>query len=63
MTSEIQAKLDAKGVKGYTLDVVPTADTSLEGKVVGSCECGTKKIVYRRKSTGHRRRPGAIFGS
>jgi len=45
--SEIAAKLDAKGVQGYTLDVV-AADQVADQKVVGSCEGGTKKIVYKR---------------
>jgi hypothetical protein len=46
--SEIAAKLDAKHVTNYTLDVVP-ADQSGEAKVVGVCEGGAKKIVYARK--------------
>jgi len=45
--SDIAAKLDAKGVKGYTLDVVP-ADQVGDQKVVGSCESGAKKIVYKK---------------
>jgi hypothetical protein len=47
LKSEIAAKLDAQGVKNYTLDVVP-ADQVADQKVVGSCEGGTKKIVYKR---------------
>jgi hypothetical protein len=46
--SEIAAKLDAKHVSGYTLDVVP-AEQAGDGKVIGSCEGGSKKIVYTRK--------------
>jgi hypothetical protein len=45
--SQIAAKLEAKGVKAYTLDVVATDDVK-DQKVVGSCEGGTKKIVYSR---------------
>jgi Protein of unknown function (DUF1161) len=45
--SEIAQKLEAKGVKSYTLDVV-AKDQETDGKVVGTCEGGTKKIVYRR---------------
>jgi hypothetical protein len=48
--SEIATKLDAKGVKSYSLEIVPK-DQDVEGKVVGSCEGGTKKIVYRRTAT------------
>jgi hypothetical protein len=44
---EIAKKLDAKGVVGYTLDVV---DKGKEGdaKVVGSCDGGTHSIAYTR---------------
>lgn len=48
LKSEIAAKLDAKGVKAYALDVVASEQAG-EQKVVGSCEGGTKKIVYTRK--------------
>jgi len=48
LSAEIQAKLDAKGVKGYTLDAVTKDDTSKAGKVVGTCEGGTKKIIYSK---------------
>ena len=50
LKTEIAAKLDAKGVKSYTLEIV-AKDQDAEGKVVGSCEGGTKKIVYRRTAT------------
>jgi len=48
LKTEIAAKLDAKGVKGYTLTIVDN-DKAGDGKVVGSCEAGTKKILYERK--------------
>lgn len=47
LKSEIDAKLQAKGVKGYTLDVIATEKVKDE-KVIGSCDGGTKKIVYKR---------------
>ncbi|MFJ4063736.1 DUF1161 domain-containing protein [Pseudomonas sp. NPDC089996] len=46
LKAEIASKLDAKGVKGYTLEVVKKGDPA--GKVVGTCEGGSKEIVYRR---------------
>jgi Protein of unknown function (DUF1161) len=49
LKSEIAAKLDAKGVKSYTLDIV-AKDKDAEGKVVGTCDGGTKKIVYDKTS-------------
>jgi hypothetical protein len=48
LKAEIAAKLDAKQVTGYTLEIVPN-DKVGEGKVVGSCDGGTQKIVYTRK--------------
>lgn len=50
LKSEIAAKLDAKGVKSYTLDIVDKDKEVTEGKVVGTCGGGTKKIVYQRKT-------------
>jgi Protein of unknown function (DUF1161) len=62
--SQIDAKLQAKGVKSYTLDIVPVAPAAApvaasgaaaaapakapNGKVVGNCEDETKQIVYKR---------------
>jgi uncharacterized protein DUF1161 len=48
LKSEIDAKLKEKKVEGYTLEVVATDDVK-DQKVVGSCEAGTKKIVYKRE--------------
>ena len=47
LKSEIEAKLKAKGVEKYTLDIVP-AEEAKDAKVVGSCDGGTKRIVYKR---------------
>ena len=47
LKSEIATKLDAKGVKSYSLEIV-AKDQDAEGKAVGTCEGGTKKIMYRR---------------
>jgi hypothetical protein len=49
LKAEIAAKLDAKSVTGYTLEIVDT-DKAGERKVVGSCEGGSKKIVYEKKA-------------
>jgi hypothetical protein len=48
LKAEIAAKIEAKGVKAYTLEIVP-GDQVGERKVVGSCDGGTKKIVYSRQ--------------
>jgi len=48
LKTEIAAKLDAKKITGYTLDIVE-ADKAGDAKVVGTCERGSKKITYSRK--------------
>ena len=47
LRSEIAAKLDAKGVRHYRLDVV-APDALGEAKQVGSCDGGTRRIAYQR---------------
>jgi hypothetical protein len=48
LQAEIAAKLDSKGLKGgYELTV--SAHDGTEGKVVGTCENGSKKIIYLKK--------------
>jgi hypothetical protein len=45
LKNEIAAQIDANHVTGYTLEIVANDDVS--GRtVVGSCDGGTKKIVY-----------------
>ncbi len=65
LAARIDAKLQAKGVKSYTLAIVPVGKTSAaapasapaataasvpapQGKVVGTCDSGTKQIIYTR---------------
>jgi hypothetical protein len=45
--SSIDAKIKAKGVTDYKLDVVSADSAGSDAKVVGQCE-GDKKIVYTR---------------
>lgn len=47
LKAEIAKKLDAKGVTGYTLNIVDKGKDS-EGKIVGSCDGGTKSIIYQK---------------
>jgi hypothetical protein len=47
LKGEIEAKIKKNGVEKFTLEVVE-ADKQAEGKVVGTCDGGTKKIVYKR---------------
>ena len=47
LKAEIEAKLKAKGVKAWTIDIV-AKDEQKEGRVVGTCDGGRKKLVYKR---------------
>ena len=47
LKAEIAAKLDAKGVSGYSLEIVDKSP-AVNGKVVGTCEAGAKVIVYKK---------------
>ena len=49
LKAEIDAKIKKNGVKEYSLEIVPS-DQVKGGNVVGSCDGGTKKIVYKRGS-------------
>ena len=48
LKSEISAKIEAKGIKNFQLDIIP-ADQVKDEKQVGTCESGKKKIVYKKK--------------
>ncbi len=47
LKGEIDARIKAKGVSSFSLNVVEN-ESAAEGKVVGTCGGGTKKIVYVR---------------
>jgi hypothetical protein len=47
LKSEIAKKIEANGVKSYSLEIA-AKDANAEGKIVGTCDGGTKKLVYRR---------------
>jgi len=53
LEAEIAAKIDSAGVKSYGLTVVKNEEieigTVVKGEIVGSCEAGTKKIIYTKK--------------
>ena len=51
LKSEMAQKLEAKNVKGYSLEIVEKDKEAVEGKVVGSCEGGAKKIIYSKTAT------------
>ena len=47
LKGEIEAKIKKNGVEKFALDVVEK-DAQADGKVVGTCDGGAKKIVYKR---------------
>ena len=48
LKSEIEGKIKAKGVKSFTLEVVAADAKGDGGKVVGTCDGGARKILYKR---------------
>lgn len=48
LKQEIEVKIQAAGVTSYTLEIVPANEVSDPGMVVGSCENGSKKILYQK---------------
>ncbi len=47
LKGEIEAKIKKNGVDKFSLDVLEK-DAQADGKVVGTCDGGAKKIVYKR---------------
>jgi hypothetical protein len=48
LKADIAKKLEAKGVKSYSLEIMAKGDKEGDAKAVGTCDGGTKKIVYSR---------------
>jgi hypothetical protein len=62
LKARVDAKLQSKGVKTYTLEIVSIADpknitgaasavpttNTVKGKEVGTCDGGTKRLMYTR---------------
>ena len=49
LRSQIEAKISGAGVTSFKVIVVE-GSAVVRGQVVGSCDLGTKKIVYQRDS-------------
>lgn len=47
LKDEIEAKIQAQNVSSYTLEVETNEDVHDQNMVVGTCENGTKKIIYQ----------------
>ena len=48
LKAEIEVKIQAAGVTSYTLEIVPNAEVEDPNMVVGSCENGSRKIIYQK---------------
>lgn len=49
LKAKLAAGIEATGVRGYSLEAVPAAEpTPRDGRVIGNCEAGAYKMVYRR---------------
>ncbi|TDF83202.1 DUF1161 domain-containing protein [Pseudomonas sp. H9] len=48
LKAEIEAKIQANNVSSYTLEIVKNEEVHDQNMVVGSCEGGTKKIIYQK---------------
>ncbi|MCG6575959.1 DUF1161 domain-containing protein [Pseudomonas sp. AF32] len=48
LKQEIEAKIQANNVSSYTLEIVTNDEVHDQNMVVGSCENGTKKIIYQK---------------
>ncbi|MCK0745714.1 DUF1161 domain-containing protein [Chromohalobacter nigrandesensis] len=69
LQDEIEAKIRANGVEDFELDIIASErvdedgvredDALAGGDVVGSCDGGTRKVIYRRGAQGS----GAISSS
>ncbi len=47
LKQEIETKIQVAGVSSYTLEIVSNDEVHDQSMVVGSCENGTKKIIYQ----------------
>lgn len=48
LKAEIEAKIQAQGVASYTLEIVTNDEVHDNNMVVGSCENGTRKVIYQK---------------
>lgn len=47
LKAKIEKKVAGKGVKDYPMIVV-SKDTQIKGRVLGSCEKGTMKVIHQK---------------
>lgn len=50
LKAKIEKKVSGKGVKDYGMTVV-SKNTKLEGRVLGTCDKGSMKIIHEKSKT------------
>ena len=61
LKATLAARIEATGVRGYSLEVVPAATPAPAGaKAIGNCEGGARKVLYRRWGGASASAPEAI---
>lgn len=48
LKAEIEAKIQANNVSSYTLEIVANEEAHDQNMVVGTCDNGTRKIIYQK---------------
>lgn len=48
LKSEIEAKIQARAVTSYTLEIVKADEAKDPNMVVGSCDYGRQKVIYQK---------------
>lgn len=48
LRDRIAAKLESKKIASYSLEIVDAKQPHKGGRVVGTCELGSKKIIYTK---------------
>lgn len=51
LKAEIEVKIQAAGVTSYTLEIVRNDEVTDPSMVAGSCDGGTKKIIYQKNGS------------
>lgn len=55
LKQEIEVKIQAAGVASYTLEIVPNEEVEDDAMVIGTCDGGSRKVIYQRNDlTGSR---------
>ena len=48
LKAEIESRIQANNVSSYTLEIVSNDEVHDQNMVVGTCEGGSKKIIYQK---------------